>query len=862
MQAFTDNRQASPFPTMDQKKSYSMTTTSSGAQLCHLPNGLTLILLQDKSAPVVSVQAWCQAGSVHEGQWLGAGLSHVLEHMLFKGTTTRGKGRIDQEVQEAGGYMNAYTSFDRTVYYVNVPSAGAKVAIDILCDIMQNATLPEDELASELEVIRREMDMNHDDPARRSGRGLFETAYLHSPYRYTVIGYPDVFNRIKRANVFDYYRQMYTPSNQFFVVVGDIHPEHVIEQVSEAYSGASFSPLPPILIPDEPPQSSPRQRIEEASIELGHAHFSWHIPGIGHQDLPALETLSILLGGGRSSRLYRRLREELGLVHGIDAWTYNPGKPGIIGISGVFDGEKYEAVAKAVTDEIRRIQEEGILESELQKAIKQLRASNLATRKTMQGQAQELGGAWMAARDLEFSNRYLEKVEALTPGTLKQVSQKYLDKNTCTSYALLPHGARPTPSKVCSASTKSNIEKWEVGNGMRVLLKQDNRLPFVEMRSVFFGGTLTEEPQNNGITQLMAQGLLKGTNQRDAANLMESVESIGGSIESYAGNNSFGVNIEVLSQDKAFGLDLMQEILRASRFPEGEIDRERQVQLAGIRAQKDQLLSRCFKLMRRGLFGKKGYGLNPSGEESSVESLSIEAIRTHSQNLITPGNQVICVFGDINIEETKDRLSRFWDKGPNKSTINLPKENTSSCAALHSLSESTEKKQSVVVLGFLGATFFDRERHALDLLQETCSDLGSRLFMRIRDELGLAYYVGAQHMPGILPGYFAFYAGTSPEQVDLVQKELKSEIETLKTEGITQKELDRSKAKMLGQRQIARQELGHLAMSSALDELYGLGYDHPMKEDEAIRAVTLQDVQEAAQKFFQEAHSCVAVVGP
>ncbi|MDA7618547.1 insulinase family protein, partial [Verrucomicrobia bacterium] len=197
-----------------------------------------------------------------------------------------------------------------------------------------------------------------------------------------------------------------------------------------------------------------------------------------------------------------------------------------------------------------------------------------------------------------------------------------------------------------------------------------------------------------------------------------------------------------------------------------------------------------------------------------------------------------------------------------KSTINLPKENTSSCAALHSLSESTEKKQSVVVLGFLGATFFDRERHALDLLQETCSDLGSRLFMRIRDELGLAYYVGAQHMPGILPGYFAFYAGTSPEQVDLVQKELKSEIETLKTEGITQKELDRSKAKMLGQRQIARQELGHLAMSSALDELYGLGYDHPMKEDEAIRAVTLQDVQEAAQKFFQEAHSCVAVVGP
>src|SRR5262245_33022583 len=193
-----------------------------GVLLTTLDNGLTIIVREDHSAPVVSAQAWCMAGSIHEDRWLGAGLSHVLEHMLFKGTTTRPGNRIDQEVQEAGGYMNAYTSFDRTVYHIDVPNTGTRVAIDILCDIMQNATLPPEEMAKEKEVIVREMDMNVDDPGRRASRRLFETAYTKSPYRYTVIGYPDIFQDLKPADILDYYREKYAPNNVFYVVAGDV----------------------------------------------------------------------------------------------------------------------------------------------------------------------------------------------------------------------------------------------------------------------------------------------------------------------------------------------------------------------------------------------------------------------------------------------------------------------------------------------------------------------------------------------------------------------------------------------------------------------------------------------------------------
>ncbi|HBP54898.1 MAG: M16 family metallopeptidase [Limisphaerales bacterium] len=841
---------------------YSISSHSSGAQLCTLPNGLTIILLEDKSAPVVSVQAWCEAGSIHEDKWLGAGLSHVLEHMLFKGTSTRGKGRIDQEVQEAGGYMNAYTSFDRTVYYINTPSSGTHVAVDILCDIMQNASLPEDELISELDVIRREMDMNHDDPARRSGRGLFETAYLHSPYRYTVIGYPDVFNRISREDVFDYYRKMYTPSNQFFIVVGDIDVKKITDQISAAYKDSPFSPLPPAFIPPEPPQLAPRQRVEESSIELGHTHLSWHIPDIRHEDLPALETLSIILGGGRSSRLYRSLREEQGVVHAIDAWTYNPGNPGLFGISAVFDGGQYEKAVQSIEAELQGVREKGVTSSEVAKAVKQFTSATLAARKTMQGQAQDLGGAWMAARDLGFSNRYLSQVQSITAEKIVEVANRYMFPDNRSTFALLPKGSSPVSLRKSANVHRTEIEKWEPGNGMRVLFKQDDRLPFVEIRSVFFGGVLEESNTDSGITQLMSQGLLKGTADRSAGEIMEAIEAIGGSVEAYAGNNSFGLNIEVLNQDVKFGLDLLRETLRFPSFPSTEIERERQVQMAGIRAQKDQLLGRCFKLMKKGLFGEKGYGLSNAGEESSVQSLSIEQIKSHHGRLVKPGNQVLSIFGDIDIEQVKKELLNLWEDCSESSRIELPRSPSETRVETLALSETCDKKQSVVVFGFPGTTFFDKERHALDLLQETCSDLGSRLFMRIRDELGLAYYVGAQHMPGLVRGYFGFYAGTSPEHVEQVKEEFKIQINKIKSEGITQQELDRSKAKMLGQKQIARQDLGHLAMASALDELYGLGFQHPLEEDAAIHAVSLEDVQKAAEKIFDLENSTVAVVGP
>jgi zinc protease len=832
-----------------------------GVTLTTLDNGLIIIVREDHSAPVVSAQAWCAAGSIHEGRWLGAGLSHVLEHMLFKGTTTRPGSRIDQEVQEAGGYMNAYTSFDRTVYHIDVPNTGATTAIDILCDIMQHASLPPDELAKEMDVIRREMDMGQDDPGRRAGRRLFEVAYTEGAYRFTIIGYPDIFNELKPDDIRNYYTEKYAPNNIFYVVAGDIKRDEVVAQIKTAYEKTKARAMPPMVLPGEPKQTAPREIIEEANIELGHLHFAWHIPELRHHDIPVLDVLAVLLGSGRSSRLFQQVRERQGVVHHVDAWTYNPGSTGLFGMSAIVDADKFTAAREAMLAEIEKIKSMSVSADEVQKAVKQFVSATLGTRKTMEGQAQNLGGNWLAANDLNFSERYLAAVKHVNHSDVQRVAREYLTAENRTLYALLPNGTSPKLLATIETNKDNAIQKIEFPNGLRLLVKEDHRLPFVEFRAMFQGGVLVENLENNGITQLLARMLIKGTTQRSAERIATEIESVGGSIDSYGGNQSFGVNAEVLSSDFTTGLDLLADVLLNPIFPANELEREREVQIAGISARKDDLLKSASVAMRRVLFGDTGFGLDTLGSEESVGGISVADLKSFHQKLTAANNCVLAIYGDVKTADVKAAVEKSfgnWRRGKNpESKIPNPE-----LQEPRRVEEIRDKKQAVLVIGFPGTTMQNDDRYALELIQESCSDLGSRLFLRIRDELGLAYYVGAQNFAGIVPGYFAFYTGTEPSKADLVEKELLKEAELLRTEGLTAEELKRAKAKIIGQKKIARQELGHLASTTALDELYGLGWQRAELDDAKYEAVTMEQIKAAAQKYLKPDAFVVSIVKP
>jgi zinc protease len=497
----------------------------------------------------------------------------------------------------------------------------------------------------------------------------------------------------------------------------------------------------------------------------------------------------------------------------------------------------------------------------VQKGVKQFVSATLSSRKTMEGQAQNLGGNWLAANDLNFSERYLAAIKNVSHADVQRVARHYLTAENRTLYALLPNGTSPKISAAVEKNADHPVQKFTLPNGLRLLVKENHRLPFVEFRAAFKGGVLAETPANNGITSLFGKMLLQGTQKRSAEKVATEIESGGGHIDSYGGNNSFGVNAEVLSGDFAAGLDLLADVLLNPIFPAAPLEREREVQIANISARKDDLLKSASVAMRRALFGETSYGLDLLGSEASVQKISAADLKEYHRKFAVPNNCVLAIYGDVKAGEVKAAVEKAFANWATNRNSELSVQGLE-LKEVKRVEEIRDKKQAVLVVGFCGTTLFDADRYALELIQESCSDLGSRLFLRVREKLGLAYYVGAQNFMGLAPGYFAFYTGTEPSKAAQVETELLKEAELLRSEGLSEEELKRAKAKIIGQRKIARQELGGLAQAQALDELYGLGFACGDSDDAKLEAVTLEQVKAAAQKYLKRDAFVVSIVKP
>lgn len=827
-----------------------------------LPNGLVILVEEDHSAPVASVQAWCETGSIHEGQWLGAGLSHILEHMLFKGTAKRGPGEIAQSVQNEGGYINAYTSFDRTVYWIDIPSRGVATAIDILADAMMNSTLPQEEYVKEQEVIRREFAMGQDDPDRVSSHTLFATAFRRHPYRHPVIGHLDIYNRLTRDDVMAYYKARYVPNNLFFVVTGDVDAQAVHDQLAAAFEPYKRQPLPPVYVPQEPVQLGRREEHIEFPTELTRLEIAWHIPELTHPDVPALDLLAQILGDGRSSRLYRRVREDLALVHGIQAWCYTPGQPGLFGVEMLLDPGQRGAALEVVFALLEDLKTNGATEAELAKSLKQALSSQISSLVTTRGKASDLGSNWHLTRNCHFTHDYLAALQRVTVADLARVAKTYLTESNLTVTSLNPPGSLQKEAVKVAPASAGAIRKFELSSGLRLLVREDPRLPMVCASVCFKGGLLSEKPENSGISRLYSRVLPKGTATRSAEAIAEEIESLGGGIGAEAGNNSFCISVKMMQPDLAAGLDLLADVTLHPTFPEKAVAREKEAQLAAIKAEDEEPTSIARNLMRRTLFAGHPYGLRSSGSPETLAALDREALVAFHRDYAVGRNGVLAVFGAVKAEEVLALVEKaFADLPAGCSALDEPPR-PQPLEAAQSVEEFKPKEQAIVMVGFRGLDLFSPRRYALELIEEACSDLGSRFFNRIREKLGLAYFVGASQVTGLVPGPFVFYLGTDPAKVEAVKIEFLAEIRALAADGLTPDELARAKAKLLGQESLRNQSNDALAHACALDELYGLGFDEFTHLTERVEAVTLEEVREVAHEIFGNAASVLAVVRP
>ena len=838
--------------------------TSDKPQLFTFPDGLTLIVEENHSAPVASVQAWCNTGSIHEGKLLGAGLSHILEHMLFKGTTSRAPGVIASQVQDQGGYINAYTSYDRTVFWIDVPAKGVSQAVDILSDAMMNATLPPEEYTKEQEVIRREFAMGYDNPDRTASLLLFSTVYHRSPFREPVIGHLDIYNKLSREDVLEYYKKRYVPNNICFVVVGDVNAEEIRDQLADYFEKYPRVALEPVPVEQEPPQLGRQEGHDVFPTDLSRINIAWRAPGATSPDAPAVDVLSAVLGAGTSSILNTEVREKKNLAHQIGAglYTLSPTE-GLIFVGAIADPSKRDAAEKEILLQIDKVAKDGVTDAQLAKVKKGMLADHFNGLSTTRGRASDYGNGWLMTGNPEYGKRYLEAIEKVTAADVRRVAAEYLkpESLTVTSLDPLPVDTSSTAAPA-SKAVDSTVNKSELSNGLRVLIGEDHRLPLVSISAVFRGGLLSETAKNNGISRLLSSTIIKGTKTRTAQQIAESIESVGGSIGADTGNNTVSVSVSVMKDDLPLGMKILADVLANATFPDAEVALEKDSQLASIKADDDQITTVARNLIKPRLYGNHPYSLRSNGTPESVASLTPLQLREYRDQLIVARNGVLSIFGDVKADEALELAKKDFGSLPSGTlALTNPPVATQLSASVEAKAEM-RKQQAVIMKGYLGTTINNADRPALELIEEASSDLGSRFFVRIREKLGLAYFVGASNSTGLAPGAFVFYLGTRPDKVDLARHEFDDEISKLASDGLTQVELDRAKAKLLGAEAIRNQSSAAVGALSATNEIMGLGYDYQKGRTAEIEKVTLDEIRRVAQKYFRDGKSVEVVVGP
>lgn len=826
-----------------------------------LDNGLTVLTKEDHSAELVSIQAWVKTGSIHEGNHLGSGLSHYLEHMIFKGTPSRNHKKITDDLQAAGANINAYTTFDRTVYYINAPLEALEISLDVLSDILFNSLIDPSETAKEQSVILREIDMGLDDPDRQFSQSLFKTTFNTHPYRLPVIGERSLFLQLNQPDLFSYYKTRYIPNNMVLVIVGASTLPNMLQLTQKYFAPPPIQPLPPIFIPDEHHQLASRTFYKQSDVEIVRGALAFKIPNLSHQDAPGLNILANLLGQGESSFLWQRLREELHLVQNIDASIWNPGSTGLFLISYTCDPGKREIVEQTLAIELDRFCQKGFSDKKVQKAVTQAIVSEINIRKTMSGQASQIGIAEAVIGDLNYPRVFIQKLKSVTPEELKTLYKKYITSLTQTSVALEPPLISEQPSMAKLKKSIPDFNLTTLKNGIRLISQHFSNVPKVNLRVGLLGSSLYEAENIRGATGILATLLTKDTKDRSALQVAEDIETIGGSFSEFVGNNTFGLAIEVLPTHFNLASDILKNALCTPIFKEHQFKTECEAQIAAIREELDDITSHGVRYLRQLFFQDHPYSDDALGRIEALEKLTLPQLIQHHQSLLTPSNIIISVAGEFDHAKIEDTLCPWLETISPKQPIPVDQFKFTTPPKPGTYQKPLNKEQVVIFEAYPSVPVNSPLIDISELLDELFSGMSSNLFQKVREEQGMAYFIGSSRMIGTQGAMFYFYGGTNTENYPKVFEEIENEITRIQKGNISDDELARCKTCLIASQRLSLQTPSSRASQALLDTLYGIGVNHWRTYTDRINSITKTQLQEFAINYFQKNNRIRLAIG-
>jgi len=862
-----------------------------------LKNGLTVIVREQHAMPLVSITTHVKAGYFDEEDRVG-GISHVIEHMFFKGTEKRPVGAIARETKALGGTLNAYTYYDRTVFYTIVPAANAVAALDIQADALWHSSFDAAELKREIEVVLQENNRKLDNPSAVASEKLYATAFEQHRMKRWRIGTAEGLRALTRDDIVAYYEKYYRPSNVVLTVVGAVDREKVFAEIVRLYGGQQNAPVERDPSPPEAAQTAMRYASQRGPIQQSRVALGFHGPAVLSDEARSLEVLAAILGTGRSSRLNQILRDEKNVITSGSATLQAFRDFGYFEID-TETGKPVEA-AVAILAEVENVKRFGVSAEAVGRAKAAIAHDYFERFETVDGTGDELA-YYEALGDWKRSGTYLSAIQRVTAETILAAARKYLVNTNLSVYEYLPDSVPRAMSvedykaavldKVDAAVERRSetelpvsaqiptqtsgqqavsgtlvadmtgaIQRRAILRGPDVYILEDHRLPIVSFGIFFPGGRLYETAKNAGITELMLRSALRGTGKSDSANLSRRLENAGARIQIVNEPDFFGYVVNGLSGQMSQALEILLEVLQQPAFAEPQVVSERTLQLARIQSLRDDNSAFPVSLFMKTLFGEASYALPAIGTEAGIGKVTGTELREWFRNNQRQVLPTVVIVGDTRgtalIAPLTDALTNE-DLEPRDIAamprLQIPR-------ATGEVVEPVPRQQTAMVYGFPGVGRGSNDRPKLELFADLVSGLGGRFFEAIREKQGLAYTVRTTNVFNTRGGAVFTYTAFSPDKEKEVRAALDAEYEKLRKDGVTAEELRKAAEFAIGSHDIALQTRDAQVLEYARAVYSGAGVQSVARYSAGIQAVTLDDLKRAFQQYLDPGNLRVGIV--
>lgn len=839
-------------------------TSGNDTMLVRLKNGLTVYIIRDSRFPLVCTRLYVGTGSANETAEQ-AGISHVLEHMVFKGTEKRPKGQVARDVESLGGYLNAATSFDKTWYITDMPAKHWKTGMDVVKDMAFHPSLDPAELEAEKDVIVSELKGGDDTPTRRLFEDLQVAGLAHTVYGRPIIGFEKTIRAVTADDLRAYIRTWYQPQNMMLLVAGDIDPKAVLAHAEELFGDLKNDAILPEPAPVrlEGAAGGPRVEVTRGPWNKVYLGIALPAPALGDQRSIDLDVLAYALGGDGTSQFYRKYRYEKQLVDSISVGNMSLNRAGLFYMVAQLDADKVEPFWQEFTRDLAALDAGKITPDVIERARFNYEDGMDRASETLDGLT-----SWKATVQFELGGPQGEAnvrhaLAAVDSARLRQAQDLWLRPDQVRVRVLAPEKAQlpdldailqrnwpaPAAERQKAAAAAEKVGKREIvdlGQGRTVILQPDRTIPYVSLEILRPGGNALLKPADQGLAQLTAATLTDGCGTRDLDAMERFVAERAASLSASAGVQSFTVSLTGPARFNADYFALLGDLLHKPTFAEKDVRRQADTLKAALVRRQDNPMSFMGSKINGFLFpGGQPYGFDGLGTAENQDRFGPKDVQTFwKQQNAQPW--ILSVAGDFD----REKVLAFARSLPVPTASAVDVAQPSWGADKRLPLSLPGRQQAHLLLAFHAVPLDHPDAPALMLLESVLSGQSGLLFNKLRDEQGLGYTVTAFYRSLPKAGFMAFYIGTTPRNLDVARQGFSGIIKDIKTDLLPADLLAKGLNRMEGSYYRGRQSLGARADEAASECLLGQPQDFQKRLLEKAAKVTPEQLREVARKYL------------